>query len=79
MLSYFLTLYYKKEAPYADEMLSIRKMLEMVSARWWVPVEVIEAEGLQELGLVESNDGNYGKVEVKLTQMGRLLAEGSLT
>ncbi|MEE9585968.1 MAG: endonuclease NucS domain-containing protein [Nitrososphaerales archaeon] len=48
MLSYSLTLYYKKEAPYADEMPSIRKMLEMVSARWRVPVEVIEAEGLSE-------------------------------
>jgi hypothetical protein len=38
-----------------------------------------KSEGLQELGLVESSEKTRSKIEVKLTQMGRLLAEGSLT
>ncbi len=38
-----------------------------------------KSEGMLELGLVEASEKTRGRVEVKLTQLGRLLAEGSLT
>ncbi|MFQ6135176.1 MAG: endonuclease NucS domain-containing protein [Nitrososphaerales archaeon] len=48
MLSYSLTLYYKEKAPYADEIPPVKRMLEKISSRWRIPVEIIEAAGLSE-------------------------------